>query len=265
MDIQKAEVVKMNKVCVFCFPHAGGLSHAYRDFQNLNDERLEYCPLDIAGHGKRANEKLCTDFCEIVEDLYIQIRSVLSPNKKFVLMGHSMGAWLAYEMAYKLLKEHDISPMVLVLSSNVPSEYSNENVILDRDEETTIGRLIEKYPNLETCFNDDMLRDFFYPIFVADYKAIDDYLTKDLRGRKVTSNIYGIKGTNDTINTSAFMHWQDYTTGVFFEDELTGDHFALYNHVKYVNEKIKELICFTERWKGKTDDRSSNHENRFSS
>lgn len=93
----------MNKIPVFCFSHAGGMSFAYRDFVADNTTGLyEYIPIDTSGHGKRMGDKLLYRFDEIVDALYEKVCIKLGDRQEFLLMGHSMGAWIAFEIAKKI-------------------------------------------------------------------------------------------------------------------------------------------------------------------
>lgn len=232
----------MNRIPVFCFSHAGGMSFAYRNFVAAGQSGVfEYIPIDISGHGKRMGEKLFLSFDEIVEDLYGKVCAKLGDRQQFVLMGHSMGAWTAFEIAQRFQLK-GISPTLLVLSSNVPAKYYNDRVSIDAGDEVVQAQLLERNHELKQFFEDEMLKQTFYPVLKADYIAIDDYLKKD-EGMKVTCNVLGLIAEGDRFNEVTMGKWKEYVDGVYLQKIIKGNHFAFYKEHEYVRQLIENSIC----------------------
>lgn len=232
----------MNKIPVFCFSHAGGMSFAYRDFVSANRSgRFEYIPIDISGHGKRMGEKLYFLFDEIVEDLYNNVCVKLEDKQPFMLMGHSMGAWIAFEIA-KRFQSKGISPMLLILSSNVPEGYYIDRVSIEVGDEVVRQQLVERNPELKQFFKDEMLLKTFSPIIKADYIAIGDYLNKKTEGVKLSCNVLGILEKGDRFDEVTMSKWTEYVDGVYLQKIINGDHFAFYKEHGYVRQLIEDSI-----------------------
>lgn len=233
----------MNKIPVFCFSHAGGMSFAYRDFVKLNQiGKCEYIPIDTSGHGKRMGDRLYVIFNDIVEDLYDKVCQKLDKYPRFVLLGHSMGAWIAYEIALRLHIEKHVSPLLLVLSSNVPTYGYNDRVTIDAGDEVLQQQLTERNPDLGQYFTDEILRNTFYPIIKADYLAIDNYLNTAGSGIKLECNILGLLADGDRFDGTIMKKWSEVTSGVYCQKILQGNHFALYKNYEYVNQLIEDCV-----------------------
>lgn len=233
----------MSRIPVFCFSHAGGMSFAYRDFVSAGPTGgVEYIPIDTSGHGKRMGEKLYSLFDEIVEDLCNKVCAKMGDRQQFMLMGHSMGAWIAFEIA-KRFQSKGISPMLLILSSNVPAKYYNDRVSIEAGDEIIKQQLVERNPELKQFFEDEMLLETFYPIIKADYIAIGDYLNKKVEGTKLACNVLGILAKGDRFDESTMSKWTEYVDGVYFQKIINGGHFAFYKEYEYVRRLIEDSIC----------------------
>ena len=233
----------MSRIPVFCFSHAGGKSFAYRNFVSAGQSGgFEYNLIDTSGHGKRMGEKLYFLFDEIVEDLYNKVCVKLGDRQQFMLMGHSMGAWTAFEIA-KRFRSKGISPMLLILSSNVPAKYYNDRVSTEAGDEVFRQQLVERNPELKQFFEDEMLLETFYPIIKADYIAIDDYLNKEPEEMKLSCNVLGIISDGDRFDEVTMSKWKEYIDGVYRQKIIAGDHFAFYKEHEYVRQIIENSIC----------------------
>lgn len=233
----------MSRIPVFCFSHAGGMSFAYRNFISAGQtEGVEYIPIDTSGHGKRMGEKLYFLFDEIVEDLYSKVCAKLRDQQQFMLMGHSMGAWIAFEIT-KRFQAEGISPMLLILSSNVPAKYYDDRVSIEVGDEVIKQQLVERNHELKQFFEDEMLLETFYPIIKADYIAIDDYLNKEDEGMKVSCNVLGIISDGDRFDEGTMSKWKEYVDGVYLQKIIRGDHFAFYKEHEYVRLLTENSVC----------------------
>ncbi|MGR6001466.1 thioesterase II family protein [Bacillus cereus] len=88
---------------LFCFPHAGGTSELYKNWDEIINENCNVCILTLPGRGRMALEKPFQDISKVLEQLSRDIESLL--EKPFIFFGHSMGALISYELA-KLLQKN---------------------------------------------------------------------------------------------------------------------------------------------------------------
>ncbi len=84
-------------VRLVCLPFAGGGSASYYRWRRHVPAWIELAPVTLPGHDGRLAERPLTDLRTLVELLVDELQPTL--DKPFVLLGHSMGAWLAFEMA----------------------------------------------------------------------------------------------------------------------------------------------------------------------
>jgi acyl transferase domain-containing protein/surfactin synthase thioesterase subunit/acyl carrier protein len=127
------------KVKLFCFPHgAGGGASLYRGWQALLPDYIEVCPVQLPGKENRVKEKAFTDIREAADVL----KQVILPDLDcpYAFYGHSIGALLAYRLAYKLWSEIDNKPGHLFVGAySSPTILPNPLLSLTREKFKEIG------------------------------------------------------------------------------------------------------------------------------
>ncbi|WNI17850.1 thioesterase II family protein [Actinacidiphila sp. ITFR-21] len=106
------------RVRVYCLPHAGGAARTYLPWREpAAANGLEIVPVELPGHGTRHHEPPLTRMRDAVDG----VLGCLPPAGPFVLLGHSMGARVAYETALRLLRDGGPRPLALVVSGSSPA------------------------------------------------------------------------------------------------------------------------------------------------
>ncbi|MFF2041412.1 alpha/beta fold hydrolase [Kitasatospora sp. NPDC058170] len=103
---------------LFCIPHAGGSVTAFQAWQPLLGGDLRVRPVESAGRGTRSAERGYEGIPEAAEDL-ARVVAAETDGADWVLLGHSMGALIAYEAA-RLLQERGFPPARRLVVSACP-------------------------------------------------------------------------------------------------------------------------------------------------
>jgi medium-chain acyl-[acyl-carrier-protein] hydrolase len=96
---------------LFCFPHAGGGSHAYAKWPEGLSTSVEVVGIEPPGRGNRLHEAPLTELGAMVAAVATAVR--LQSDLPFAFFGHSLGAVVAYEVAPgfgRLVALHYCSP-----------------------------------------------------------------------------------------------------------------------------------------------------------
>src|SRR5258708_5973311 len=103
------------KCRLFCFPHAGGTGSDYRKWPADFPPEIEVLPIQLPGRGNRWNEAPIERMTVLVESL----ASALVPrlDRPFAFFGHSMGCFVAYELAHFLYRNYAAGPVSLFASA----------------------------------------------------------------------------------------------------------------------------------------------------
>src|SRR5262245_2349708 len=82
---------------MFCLPHAGGSAGMYRGWQNVLPPGMEVCPVQYPGRGARFLQPADASLINLANRIFEGLIPLV--DRPFVLLGHSMGALLAFELA----------------------------------------------------------------------------------------------------------------------------------------------------------------------
>jgi len=97
---------------VVALPYAGGSGRAFRPLHELLPDDCALALVDLPGHGTRLAEPCWYDADDVVVALLDAVGAL--PPERLVLLGYSMGGWLAYELAARLV-DGGAPPMGLVV------------------------------------------------------------------------------------------------------------------------------------------------------
>ena len=102
---------------IFCLhPAIGAISYLINVVQHLNPKQPVYGIQSPAFGGVRDP----FDKMEEMAAYYIHAMRVIQPDGPYMLLGHSSGAYIAYEMALKLQKERIETPLLVIVDEEAP-------------------------------------------------------------------------------------------------------------------------------------------------
>lgn len=231
----------MEKTKLFCIPYAGGSAAVYRDWHKKIHSSIEVIPVELAGRGLRIKEGLYRDFEEATEDICEFIRKN-SRGSSYSIFGHSMGGWLAMEVADVFAERGESLPDNLFISAACPPHKTphNEKVHLMEDEE--FRRYIAHGGGTSKLITED--RDafsFFAPIIRADYKILENFVpTKTIR--KLNCRMTVFRGTDDIYSSEDMELWEHYVKEECNHISIKGKHFFILDKQEEVVNKINVIV-----------------------
>jgi medium-chain acyl-[acyl-carrier-protein] hydrolase len=220
---------------IFLISYAGGSSLAYRTWpQMLPECNASLAPLELPGHGRRADEALCSNVPELVSDLISQIRNAASQGD-FLIFGHSFGALLAYEVAVAV-QDFGLPPArALIISGANPPHRLKLKMRHQLSNEEFLA-YVKRYGGVdERLMKDSVAMAFFIKMLRADYQALECH---DWRFKvKVSAPISVICSEDDLAVERAFLdEWSQYT-----ENRMSLTSLGNEGHL-YLSTKRDQLI-----------------------
>lgn len=234
----------MSKIRLFCLPYAGGSAMMYVRWKELLAEGIELCPVELTGRGTRMSEPLYGSFDEMLEDVFLQIQDRL--DVPYALFGHSMGSWLAYELAHKITEQGLPAPHHLFFSARRAPHVPKEDVAYHQLPLRDLMRELEALGGAsQEMFENEQLLKLFLPTLLADFKVLYEY-RYSAKTQKLPCSISVLSGKGDApITGSDLLAWKELTAVSCRVHKLVGGHFFINENmpavVEVVNAALRDL------------------------
>lgn len=232
----------MKKFRLFCLPFAGGSAMAYARWKAFLDDSIELVPIELAGRGSRIKAPLCETFDELVEDAYGQMQGQLD-DLPYAIFGHSMGSWLAYELAHRIQGEATQPPVHLFFSARrAPQVEKPDPAFHTMPFDQLKAEMIKLGgSNLELFESKELLR-VFLPILLADFKAMSTYRYEQ-RENALETAITVLSGKEDhEITTDDLRAWKRHSQIGCRINKMEGGHFFISEDPQKVVNIINQTL-----------------------
>lgn len=228
-----------------CLPHAGGSASFFFPVSKALSPRIRVLAVQYPGRQDRRLEPCIRDIGVLAD----RICEALGPSTTSgapALFGHSMGATLGFEVAWRLQQRANlVVPHLFASGRRAPSTRRDERVH-ERDD----AGLIEELRLLDGTelglLADPETRDMVLPAIRGDYTAIETY--RPSPGAVLSGPVTVLTGDRDPKTTlDEARAWAAHTTGTFDLKVYPGGHFFLLRHVPAVLGLISETLAPTGR------------------
>ena len=211
----------MQKIKMFCLPFAGGTKAIYKDFSAYLDDIVEVTPLEYSGHGTRFPDPLFTTVSQIADDICTQIRS--SCCTEYIITGHSLGAAVAFEAAYKMTFYYLNPPRSLILMAEMPPHLRRTDHNQSKDDIMAEIMALGHMP--DEIISNKELYDIYAEILYADIHALDNH-RPSLPERTLDLPISVYAGRLDAnVFESDLRQWEKYSSKAILFRSVDGGHF----------------------------------------
>jgi surfactin synthase thioesterase subunit len=214
---------------MFCLPYAGGGTAVYHRWRAKMPAAIEVMPLSLPGHDGRLSEPLHTDLRKLVDTLVDDLTGKAALDRRFVLLGHSMGAWIAVEMARALRRENLPLPRLLILAGARPPHAAAHGESLHRkSDEELVAAIDKRYGGIPAVIRNhpEALR-LLLPVLRADMEMVETYQPTEEPPLEVDMLVLG--GADDpAVSVAHLNEWRQYTTRDCSVRLLPGGHFFLF-------------------------------------
>ena len=236
-------------VQLFCVPHAGGTASVFRRWIGDFAPEIEVLPLELAGRGTRSALPLPDTVPQAVTDLLEQLRP-RRDDRPYVLLGHCMGAVLAFELARRTSAMGWQPPLLLVVSGRNPPHQQTQwglQVAALPDEQlfAELKAVGGVPPGLSRA-----MAGAFLPVLRADQRMIHRYRVAGPLPR-LDMPVLVLAGSDDFMTSPAELAgWGDYTTAGVVTEILDGAHYFIYEHALAVRKLILAHLPATRARRG---------------
>lgn len=228
-SISRSQLNDETAIRLVCLPYAGGGTASYHKWRPHMLLRVDLLPVSLPGHDGRLKEAPYTDLKALANALREDL-SRFALDKPYVLMGHSMGAVLAFEMA-RSLRRHGHRPPELLIATGCPPPHliAVKQPLHTLPDDELQDVLQARYGGIPKVVreNPELWRILVKPMR-ADFEMIDKYAYEDEPPFDVPLLVLG--GTEDAaVPAGKLMEWRRHTTQDCSIRLLPGNHFFAFN------------------------------------
>ena len=239
---------------LFCIPQAGMGARAFHGWQEAVGEQIEVMPVELPGRNSRQREPRYTCMKDLVRDLVDALLPEFRRNP-FCLLGHSLGAWIAYEVVHELWRRHEPLPLKLYVSANRAPHLCHRShdvhpVHLHQLNYEQFWEAFEVRYGSNKDLRSEGIRKYVYPMLKDDFTLLETYEWRGFtttanavsggagsRGLPVPIEAFGAKG--DTRYTKEQISgWREHTTVDFREKWFEGPHRYIVDQPEEVRKHV---------------------------
>jgi medium-chain acyl-[acyl-carrier-protein] hydrolase len=230
---------------LFCFPYGGAGAHLFRSWPVGLPTDIELCAVQLPGRENRLREEPYTEVSRAVSAL----AEALAPHfdLPFAFFGHSLGAFLAFELTRQLRRHHRLGPGALLVSGQrapqLPDRFPPLYQLPDDEFLSEVHRRYDAIPAVVRHSAD--LMALLLPQLRADFTMNDTYACEDDRKLDCPISCFGGEGDPET-TAEELNAWREQTHGEFKLRPMPGGHFFIRSEqelfLRTLSEDLNRLV-----------------------
>jgi surfactin synthase thioesterase subunit len=221
-----------------CLPHAGGSATFFLPVAAALSPGIDVVAIQYPGRQDRRAERPIDDMAALADQVHAILRR--QPELPLILLGHSMGAVLGFEVARRLEQDNHGPARLIVSGRRAPATHRDETVHL-RDDDGILAEVRKMSGTASSVLGDDEIMRAALPALRADYRATETYTCPP--GVAVNCPITALTGDSDPKTTvDEAKAWAEQTTGTFDLHVYPGGHFFLTDHADAIIALITQHL-----------------------
>ena len=210
---------------------------------------IEVCPLELPGRGKKYDQQLEKTIDGMVDRLlYDEILPKVDNGTRYNFWGHSMGGILAYELLRRMdsLPTANLPYSVIISGCPSPMTMSGREPIYNLPPEEFKQKIIQYgYSNSAILFSNSDLENYFLPILLADFEAVDTYEYR--MGSRPDISLFVLSGSDDACTSpDGLKGWKDVVSDTCEFYTLKGGHFFPFEKAEEFTGIVRDILSRTK-------------------
>ncbi|WP_153788519.1 thioesterase II family protein [Pseudomonas sp. EMN2] len=220
----------MSTVNLLCLPYSGASAMVYSRWRRKLPAWLQVRPVELPGRGARLGEALHTDMQALARQLASEQR--LAANAPYALLGHSLGALVAFELAHELQALGCAPPLALFACGTAAptrrEDYDGANWREPKSDEALLAELRKLGGTPEEVLANQELMSLTLPVVRADFLLCGRYAYRQRAPLHCPLHVLG--GDTDRANAEQLQAWRRESQGEFSLEMFPGGHFFIHEH-----------------------------------
>lgn len=211
----------LTDIQLIAIPFAGGSLNSYNQMKQING--ITIINYELPGRGRRYEDSEYT-----MDRIKQEIIKQIDFSKPYILFGHSMGAFIAYETCAFIEELKLKKPIKVILSAQIPP-HCVEKHSYDRemDSASVVAYLKSMGGTPQEVLDSKELIDYYGRILKNDLMLLKTYLQNGWSS-KVESSLEIWNGIQDNmIPISKVIKWKDVTLSECHIKSFEGGHFFI--------------------------------------
>ncbi len=219
-------------VTLVAIPHAGGWGTFFSPLADHLPADVRLLEVDLSGHGRRRHAPLLGSIEAMARDLLRLLRPQLL--RPYALLGHSMGALVAYQLLRGIMAQHLPLPRRIFVSSCPAPNRNRLSAAVAQLPAEEFWQRVAHFDGLPPrLFDHPRLMALFEPIFRADFRAVASF-RPCVPAELPPIPIRVLYGREDPIASEALAAWQAWTSQSVTLHPFPGGHFYLIGQLSQV-------------------------------
>jgi medium-chain acyl-[acyl-carrier-protein] hydrolase len=229
------------RVRLICFPYAGGGASAFRGWSALFPPAVEVVPVHLPGRDNRFKEPPFATLPQLIDALAHGLSQIL--DLPFALLGHSMGALIAFELARRMRRDGIRAPLCLFVSGRgSPRSPRRGQPLHTAPPDVLIHALHRLNGTPEAILQNAEVMEVLIPLLRADFALSETY--EYVVDSPLECPISALGGLDDAgTDREVLQAWHEETVGGFRWRLLPGDHFFLHSARSQLVEAVYSDLC----------------------
>jgi medium-chain acyl-[acyl-carrier-protein] hydrolase len=211
----------------FAFPSAGGGAAAYFRMRRQIPTPIDLVPVLLPGREGRIADSPRDDMRALVTE----IADAIAPldARPFALVGHSMGAWIAFELARELRRRGEPLPCALVaIASPAPQRRQTDTPIHALRDDDLVAEISRRFGGIPPAVQANQeLMQLLLPALRADMRLVETY--EYIEEPPLATDVIALGGADDrAVSATAIGEWRQQTSQAFTNRLWPGGHFFLF-------------------------------------
>ena len=213
-----------NRATLLCFPYSGSGAAIFGSWKQQMFDGVELVAARLPGREGRLREAPLDNVDELVEIYVEEIANSRYCQSPLFLLGCSLGALVAFELARSLQRKGVSVGYVIVAAAQAPQLQRTTRFIHRLPDQKLLHKLQKKYAAIpqQVLANEEM-RQLLMPMLRADTKMFETYAYRP--GPKLECPLMALGGTDDkTVTPKSLFAWRDQATS-FRQRTFPGGHY----------------------------------------